>query len=96
MSIAFDSKDSTGKYDIYVLYLASGKISKLTSSVPTNCYCPTWSPDGSKIAFTVETSKGSEGYVITKAQTDIYVMDEDGGSPTLLIKDGMLPSWSRK
>jgi Tol biopolymer transport system component len=89
--VAFDSRDFTGKRDIYTLSLPDGTIKKLTGNVPANCYSPTWSPDGSKIAFTMETSNDLMGHI----GTDIYVMDSDGGNPTLLIKDGMFPSWQR-
>ena len=87
-SLAFDYYDSiTYERDIYVLDIGSGEIKCLTDNEPTNCYFPTWSPDGSKIAFTYEEVEGNP---------DIYVMDADGGNPTLLIEDGMFPSWSRR
>jgi Tol biopolymer transport system component len=89
--VAFDSRDFTGKRDIYILSLTDGAIKKLTDNVPTSCYSPTWSPDGLKIAFTLEASNDFMGHI----ETDIYVMDSDGGNPTLLIKDGMFPSWQR-
>jgi Tol biopolymer transport system component len=90
--VAFDSHDFTGKRDIYILSLADGTIKKLTDNISANCYSPTWSPDGSKMAFTMGTSGDS----MKHAWADIYIMDADGGNPTLLIKDGMFPSWSRK
>jgi Tol biopolymer transport system component len=88
-SIAFDGRDFTGKRDIYILSLADGTVSKLTGNVSVNCYSPTWSPDGSKIAFTMGTSGDS----ISHAWADIYIMDADGSNPSLLIKNGMFPSW---
>ena len=89
--VAFDSRDFTGKRDIYTLSPIDGTIKKLTGNVPASCYSPTWSPDGLKIAFTLEVSSDLMGHT----ETDIYVMDSDGGNPTLMIEDGMFPSWSR-
>jgi TolB protein len=89
--VAFDSRDFTGKRDIYILSLTDGTIKKLTGNVPVSCYSPTWLPDGLKIAFTLETSNDLMGHI----GTDIYVMDTNGSNPTLLIKNGMFPSWSK-
>lgn len=83
--VAFDSHDFTGKRDIYLISLGNTDIVKLTGNISENCYSPTWSPDGKEIAFTLE----SDG------NTDIYIMNADGSNPTLLIKDGMFPSWSK-
>jgi Tol biopolymer transport system component len=90
--VAFDSHDFTGKRDIYILSLTNGTIKKLTGDISANCYSPTWAPDGSKIAFTM----GASGDSMKRAWADIYIMDADGGNPTLLIKNGMFPSWSRR
>jgi len=91
-TIAFDYYNPVAfKRDIYLFDIETEKVKCLTCEASTNCYFPTWSPDGLKIAFTMETSKDSMGHV----GTDIYVMDTDGGNPTLLIKNGMFPSWQR-
>lgn len=84
-SLVLSSQDFTGKWDIYFLSLDSTKINKLTGNISGSCYSPTWSPDGSKIAFTLEK----------ESSIDIYVINSDGSNPVLLIKDGMFPSWQR-
>jgi TolB protein len=84
-SVLFDNRDFTGRRDIYIMSFGNSEINKLTGNISGSCYCPTWVPDGSKIAFTLE----SDG------NTDIYIMNSDGSNPTLLIKDGMFPSWQR-
>jgi Tol biopolymer transport system component len=84
-SIAFDYRNQTGERDIYLLSLDTKNAQCLTCGLAGNSYFPTWSPDGSKIAFTFEQD----------GNTDIYVMNSDGSNPTLLIKNGMFPSWSK-
>jgi len=84
-SIAFDYRSPTGKENIYLLTFATEDVKCLTCESPGSSYFPTWSPDGSRIAFTLE----SDG------NTDIYVMNSDGSNPTLLIENGMFPSWQK-
>ena len=85
-TIAFDYYNpATYRRDIYALDTGNNGIRCLTCEEPANCYFPTWSPDGSKIAFTLESD----------SNTDIYIMDVDGSNPALLIKNGMFPSWQR-
>jgi Tol biopolymer transport system component len=92
-TIAFDYCDPiTFRRDIYLFTIDTGEVKCLTCELHTNCYFPTWSPDGTKIAFTMETA----GDTLANIKTDIYIMDADGGNPRLLIKDGMFPSWLRK
>ncbi len=45
---------------------------------------PTWSPDGSKVAYFQETASGS----------DIWVVDADGSHPTNLTNYGSYSNWS--
>jgi Tol biopolymer transport system component len=50
---------------------------------------PSWSPDGTKIAFSFQRDGNGNG--------DIYVMDADGSNPTRITKQGPAdsePSWS--
>jgi dipeptidyl aminopeptidase/acylaminoacyl peptidase len=64
----------------------NNKVPLRTSTYP-EFRCPTWSPDGSKIAF----RDGPYNYY------DIWIINSDGTNPYNLTKDGMhnsLPSWS--
>jgi Tol biopolymer transport system component len=84
-SIAFSYCDQKSKKDIYILSLADGKLENLTRNLAGNSFSPTWSPDGTKIAFTLEV----EGKV------DIYLIDTDGSNARLLVVNGKFPSWQR-
>jgi Tol biopolymer transport system component len=99
-SVAYDNRDYTGKRDVFVMSLTGGVADRLTGNISTNCYSPTWSPDSSKIAFTMEVSRSSTmediNVNIETVLTDIYMMEANGSNPSLLIKDGMFPSWSTK
>lgn len=84
--IAFDYYNPmTTKRDIYLLTIDTGEVECLTCGLPTNSYFPTWSPDGSEIAFTYEID----------GKPNIYIVDADGSNPTLLIENGMFPEWQR-
>jgi Tol biopolymer transport system component len=49
-------------------------------------YDPTWSPDGTQIAFTL--------YRWRSGRSDIYVMKSDGGGVRRVTGNGFRPSWS--
>jgi Tol biopolymer transport system component len=87
-SIIFASEaDSPGFTKIYVMN-ANGGEARLLNDLPVS-YSPTWSPDGSRVAF---VSSGS-------GDGDIYVMDADGQRVFLLTVDDngaedRTPKWS--
>jgi Tol biopolymer transport system component len=94
--IAFDYCNTKGERDIYILTLANDEARCLTGKLKNNCYCPTWSPDGTKIAFTMEIEKKFNPTTFkTESETDIYIIDADGNNPTLLIENGAYPVWQR-
>ena len=62
------------------LILTPGGVAGLLTS-----YAPAWSPDGTKIAF---------GGVGPSTVEDIWIMNADGSSKTLLAANGLNPEWS--
>ncbi len=84
--LAFQSRRD-GNWEIYVLDLNSGKISRVTNDLAYDG-SPTWSPDGKEIAF--ESYRGSD--------LDIWKMNADGSAPVNLTPDSKqydyAPAWS--
>jgi Tol biopolymer transport system component len=76
-----------GKADIFVMN-ADGSNKRQLTDDPEDDLDPTWSPDGSKIAFTSFRIRNFEG---------IYVMDADGANQTRLTpvsERAASPAWS--
>jgi TolB protein len=77
----------TSAYSIYGAVIDSGASTQLTNDEATN-YAPTWSPDGSRIAF--ETNRNVD--------YDLYVMNYDGSDLTQLTNTPEIieasPAWS--
>ena len=87
--LAFDLADPrSGKSDIWIRDLSRGVSSRLTFG-KGDAFCPIWSPDGKRIAF----SNDREG------STDIYDKASDGqGEEKLLLKSDeakIVCDWSR-
>jgi Tol biopolymer transport system component len=88
--IAFVS-DRDGNQEIYVINPDGSGLTNLTQH-PEKDFAPSWSPDGSRIAF---RSHRGDGYY------NLYLMDADGSNPTRLVTnagdDGSgdyTPHWS--
>jgi TolB protein len=67
----------TGTYDIYIMEIATGRITQLTHDAGRNEH-PTWSPDGRHLAFE-STRSGSR---------QVWSMLANGQEPKQLTKDG--------
>lgn len=99
-SIAFYS-DRGGNSDIFVMSPDGSRVRQLTRDAFATLYFmkspedrnPSWSPDGSQIAF--ESGRGNQ--MLTYVNHDIYVMAADGSNVTRLTDDGAdegAPTWS--
>jgi Tol biopolymer transport system component len=97
--IAFARDNGTGFNEIYVMNADGSRQTRLTESVANDTsfshsgdFEPTWSPDGTKIAFT-----SYRDATIASPNTEIYVMNADGSGITRLtdeFESDLQPSWS--
>jgi Tol biopolymer transport system component len=99
-SIAFFS-DRGGNPDIYIMKPDGSQVEQLTRDPFASLYFtkssgdrnPSWSPDGSQIAF----DSGRDNQMLTYVNHDIYVMAVDGSNVKRLTNDGAdegSPRWS--
>jgi TolB protein len=92
--IAFSST-AAGDPDIYSMNADGGNRTQLTNSSDLE-YGPTWSPDGSKIAYIRDVPLDDQGAVRSK----IYIMNADGSEQVPLLNSDIFsccessPSWS--
>ncbi len=84
-SIALEYYDFMAGQKIYILELDTGELINLTGELYGYSYCPAWSSDGDKVAFTLETID----------DTSMYLMNTDGSNMTKLIENGYWPAWQR-
>jgi len=105
MKIAFTGLTAeipgANRYNVYSMNSADGSnVTQLTNcqinnpSFPSVCSTPSWSPDGSKIAF----SDGNALYGDNIGGAGIYIMDPNGANITPLFQDNnaisVFPHWS--
>jgi Tol biopolymer transport system component len=77
--IAFASYDYCCAYDIYVVNPDGTGMTNVTNTPDVSESRPSWSPDGTKIAYTV-SFVDSDSW----SRADIWVMNGDGSNPTQL------------
>ena len=66
-----------GNFAIYTMREDGSSVTRLTNTAGDTSTVPTWSPDGSKIAFSSTRDRSTPGL-------DIWVMDASGSNPTRL------------
>ena len=84
--------DDYNDYNIWVLS-ASGTVTQITSG-PALDFSPSWSPDGTRIAYASGPNGGSSG---NGGPTDIWVMNADGTGQVKLtesLASDFDPTWS--
>jgi len=84
--IAYSNEASDDNLEIFVKNLTDGTTKRLTNSAGSDLQ-PSWSPDGSKIAFASRRT----------GQYQIWTMPASGGSPTRITHTTTMeisPAWS--
>jgi Tol biopolymer transport system component len=98
--IAFTSDRDGGSPQIYAMNTDGSDVVRLTVSDGIDMM-PAWSPDGQKIAFVSTrpyTLTVEGGQVMIDAGPEIWIMDADGGNPTLVTSGqediALYPAWA--
>lgn len=89
--LAFTSSREKGSLDVYVIDLVTGALSRLTDADMVSgtagsgmgARAPAWSPDGTQIAYTVQTLGGSQLWVMTPQGTNKRQLTGETGSNDL-------------
>lgn len=77
-----------GNWDLMILNADGTGARNLTNTPDLHELYPHASPDGSRIAFVVDTGEGAE------RQRAVWMMNVDGSGRTLVAADGRQPCWS--
>jgi Tol biopolymer transport system component len=56
-------------------------------------YSPSWSPDGSRLAFVADPAESQPATPPPELATDIYLVDADGSHPIKLLAQAAHPGW---
>ena len=93
------STRETGSTDIHLLDLGTGSV-RSVAAAPGGDYRPSWSPDGSMLAFSSDRGKAprfAAGRWEHVHEASVHVMSADGSGVRRLTSDGHLtgsPKWS--
>jgi tricorn protease-like protein len=85
------TSERSGNDDIWLLELATGGTTQLTTHEARD-YSPRFSPDGSRIVFVAERTRG-----LLDPHVDVYLMEADGGNVRRLTSNAGIdrdPAWS--
>lgn len=74
---------SNDRYQLFAMRPDGSGLRRLTRSDETNDGSPDWAPDGRRFAFTRR-----EGLGAADDPTSVFVVDRDGGEPTMVGSDG--------
>src|SRR5687768_9527155 len=92
--IAYSAGNWSGYY-ISVIHPDSTEPRNITNTPEVNEYDPSWSPDGTRIAFTRDTLKLVDGSYWS--DSDLFVMDADGTNEVQLtssLDPEFQPDWA--
>lgn len=96
-SIAFVQFNAqTHKTDVLKTGDKGGVVQKMTDTPDVNERDPAWSPDGTKLAMTVEVPP-VQGSPATSPQSDIYIVDSNGGNLRAVTMNEAIddmPAWA--
>jgi Tol biopolymer transport system component len=85
-ALAFAAVQEHGDLDLYVVPKAGAPPAKIASSPKLDEYSPTWSPDGTRLAYR-QNPRGEHA-------SDIWVMNADGSGKTNLTTTPDATEWS--
>jgi Tol biopolymer transport system component len=90
--------DASDFWDIYILDLASGQTTRLTSTPDVDEFQYAWSPDGEWIAFCAVTGDSNQdGFTNLNDSQDLYLIHPDGNGQRRIDLNGLRtysPDWS--
>ena len=75
--IVYQSRDATGRPDLWVVPVTGGDARQITSGPGYKCF-PTWSPDGRRIVFASDPDRADDRPDAPSGEYDLYAIDRVG------------------